>query len=285
MGDRPSFTDDVKAELANAHPARPCCREAELYAIVSALGGEPRQLEVTVRVPRNAVARKIVQLVRATGGTIAEVTKGRTEKRPSYRLRLTLPRGRGSSDSCCARATLRGAFLARGVLGNPADAYHLEIGYPSGDGADVLAASKRAGIPLVKGSRRGQNIYYLKGAEPISALLGLMGANRAVMRFENDRIFRDMRSQANRRVNSETANLDKRLRAALQQVEAIKAMRRRDPGLRSLPGALRETAEMRLAHPHAGLLELAGEANISKSAIAGRLRRLMERADGTAHLV
>jgi len=31
--------------------------------------------------------------------------------------------------------------------------------------------------------------------------------------------------------------------------------------------------------------ELAGEANISKSAIAGRLRRLMERADGTAHLV
>jgi DNA-binding transcriptional regulator WhiA len=285
VGDRPSFTDDVKAELANAHPARPCCREAELYAIVSALGGEPRQLEVTVRVPRNAVARKIVQLVRATGGTIAEVTKGRTEKRPSYRLRLTLPRGRGSSDSCCARATLRGAFLARGVLGNPADAYHLEIGYPSGDGADVLAASKRAGIPLVKGSRRGQNIYYLKGAEPISALLGLMGANRAVMRFENDRIFRDMRSQANRRVNSETANLDKRLRAALQQVEAIKAMRRRDPGLRSLPGALRETAEMRLAHPHAGLLELAGESNISKSAIAGRLRRLMERADGTAHLV
>jgi len=128
-------------------------------------------------------------------------------------------------------------------------------------------------------------IYYLKGAEPISALLGLMGANRAVMRFENDRIFRDMRSQANRRVNSETANLDKRLRAALQQVEAIRAMKRRDPGLRSLPVALRETAEMRLAHPHAGLLELAGEANVTKSAIAGRLRRLMERADGTGHLV
>lgn len=285
MGDRPSFTDDVKAELANVQPARPCCREAELYAIVNALDGEPRQPQVTVRVPRNAVARKIVQLVRATGGTVAEVTKGRTEKRPSYRLRLTLPRGRGSTDSCCARATLRGAFLARGALGNPADAYHLEIGYPSGDGGEVLAASKRTGIPLMQGSRRGYMIYYLKGAEPISALLGLMGANRAVMRFENDRIFRDMRSQANRRVNSETANLDKRLRSALQQVEAIKAMKRQDPGLRSLPGALREAAEMRLEHPHAGLLELAGEANVSKSAIAGRLRRLMERADGTGHLV
>jgi DNA-binding protein WhiA len=279
MADRPSFTDDVKAELANVQTARPCCREAELYAIVSALGGEPKQRQVVVRVPRNAVARKIVQLARATGGTVTEVTKGRTEKRPSYRLRLTLPDGRGSSDSCCARATLRGAFLARGLLGNPADAYHLEIRYPSGDGSEVLAASRRAGIFLMQGSRRGQAIYYLKGAELISAVLGLMGANRAVMRFENDRIFRDMRSQANRRVNSETANLDKRLRAALQQVEAIKGLKRRDPGLKSLSGALRETAEMRLAMPQAGLLELAGEANISKSAIAGRLRRLMERAD------
>ncbi len=279
MADRPSFTDDVKAELANVQTARPCCREAELYAIVSALGGEPEQQQVAVRVPRNAVARKIVQLARATGGTVAEVTKGRTEKRPSYRLRLTLPAGRGSSDSCCARATLRGAFLARGLLGNPADAYHFEIRYPWGDGGEVRAASRRTGISLMQGSRRGQAIYYLKGAEPISAVLGLMGANRAVMRFENDRIFRDMRSQANRRVNSETANLDKRLRAALQQVEAIKALKRRDPGLKSLPRALRETAEIRLARPQAGLLELAGEVNISKSAIAGRLRRLMQRAD------
>jgi len=112
MADRPSFTDDVKAELANVHPARPCCREAELYAIVSALGGEPQQPQVSVRVPRNAVARKIVQLVRATGGTIAEVSKGRTEKRPSYRLRLTLPRGRGSSDSCCGAPFWLEAFSA-----------------------------------------------------------------------------------------------------------------------------------------------------------------------------
>ena len=285
MADRPSFTDDVKAELANVQPAKPCCREAELYAIVSALGGEPERAQVALRVPRNAVARKIVQLARATGGSIAEVTKGRTEKRPSYRLRLTLPRGRGSSDSCCARATLRGAFLARGVLGNPSDAYHLEIDYPFGGGKELRTASNRAGIRLLQGSRRGQAIYYLKGAEPISAVLGLMGANRAVMRFENDRIFRDMRSQANRRVNSETANLDKRLRAALQQVDAIKGLQRRDPKLKTLPAALREAAEMRLSNPHAGLSELARQANVSKSAIAGRLRRLMERADGSGLLV
>ncbi|MDQ6709746.1 MAG: DNA-binding protein WhiA [Candidatus Dormibacteraeota bacterium] len=278
MADRPSFTDDVKAELANVPPARPCCREAELHAMVGTLAAKRDVTALTIRVPRNAVARKIVQLARTTGGTVAEVVKGPTEKRPSYRLRLTLPAGRGSTDSCCARATLRGAFLARGVLGNPADAYHLEIDFPPGGEAPVLAAARRAGIPLRRGSRRGKTIVYLKGAEPISGLLGLMGANRAVMRFENDRILRDMRSQANRRVNSETANLDKRLRAALQQVDAIKQLKGRDPGLTGLPPALREAADLRLSHPRAGLLELAGYATLSKSAIANRLRRLMARA-------
>jgi DNA-binding transcriptional regulator WhiA len=278
LGDRPSFTDDVKAELANLQPARPCCREAELHAIVGALAGATNGSSLTIRVPRNAVARKIVQLARATGGTVAEVLKGPTEKRPSYRLRLTLPSGQGSADTCCARATLRGAFLARGILGNPADAYHLEIALRGRGGASVQTAAERTGIPLLRGTRRGEDIYYLKGAEPISRLLGLLGANRAVMRFENDRILRDMRSQANRRVNSETANLDKRLRAALQQVDVIRAMKRRDPSLGALSPSLRQAAELRLAHPQASLLELAGYANLSKSAIANRFRRLMDRA-------
>jgi DNA-binding protein WhiA len=110
-------------------------------------------------------------------------------------------------------------------------------------------------------------------------MLGLMGANRAVMRFENDRILRDMRSQANRRANSETANIDKRLRAALQQREAIRRLKARDNRLQSLPPALREVAELRLAHPRAGLRELAEIAQVSKSAVANRLRRLVVQAN------
>jgi DNA-binding protein WhiA len=278
--DRESFTDQVKAELANVQPARPCCQHAELQAMVEALVARPDGPGTQLRVPRNAVARKVVLLARTTGGTVDEVLKGATERRPTYRLRVRLAASRASADSCCARATLRGAFLARGVIGNPADAYHLEIALPVGAEAMVMTAATRAGIPLKQGSRRQRTILYLKGAEPISRLLGLLGANRAVMRLENDRIFRDMRSQANRRVNSETANLDKRLRAALQQVATIRRLRARDGGLSTLPAALRDVAELRLAHPQAGLLELAAAANLSKSAVANRLRRLMARADG-----
>jgi DNA-binding protein WhiA len=279
MAVRASFTDEVKAELANVQPARPCCQEAELTAMAEALVGTSDGAPVTLRIPRNAVARKVVHLAKVAGGRVERVRKGATEKRPSYRLHLTLPAGRGSSDTCCARAILRGAFLARGLMGNPADAYHLELALPESSGALVSAAAARSGIPLKRTTRRGRTVYYLKGAEPISRLLGLMGANRAVMRFENDRILRDMRSQANRRANGETANLDKRLRAALQQREAVRRLKARDARLHALAPALREIAELRWAHPRAGLKELAELAQVSKSAVANRLRRLVVQAN------
>jgi DNA-binding protein WhiA len=279
MAVRASFTDEVKAELANVLPARPCCQEAELAALAESLVGSGDGAPVTLRIPRNAVARKVVHLAKLAGGRVETVRKGATEKRPSYRLRLTLPAGRGSAETCCARAILRGAFLTRGLLGNPADAYHLELALPDGGGAVVSAAAARSGIPLKRTVRRGRTVYYLKGAEPISRLLGLMGANRAVMRFENDRILRDMRSQANRRANGETANIDKRLRAALQQREAVRRLKARDARLHTLAPALREIAELRWVHPRAGLKELAELAQVSKSAVANRLRRLVVQAN------
>ena len=140
-----SFTDEVKAELANVLPARPCCQEAELTAIAEALVGTSDSTPVTLRIPRNAVARKVVHLAKVAGGRVETVRKGATEKRPSYRLRVTLPSGRGSDETCCARAILRGAFLARGLMGNPADAYHLEVALPDGSAVLVTAAAARTG--------------------------------------------------------------------------------------------------------------------------------------------
>src|SRR5258708_10519778 len=249
------------------HPPVPCAKKGGGAGVVGAWGGPCGAPPLTLRIPRNAVARKVVHLAKVAGGRVETVRKGATEKRPSYRLRLTLPAGRGSADGCCARAILRGAFLARGVLGNPADAYHLEMAVPVGAATLVTAGAARAGVALKRTTRRGRMISYLKGAEPISRMLGLMGANRAAMRFEHDRILRDMRSQANRRPNSETANMDKRLRAALQQREAIRRLKARDNRLQSLPPALREVAELRLAHPRAGLRALGELAQASKAAV------------------
>jgi DNA-binding transcriptional regulator WhiA len=272
--EKASFTDEVKAELSNVQPARQCCQEAELAAIAEALAGGSDGSGMSLRIPRNAVARKVVHLAKLAGGRVEMLRKGATEKRPTYALRLSLPQGRGSADACCARAILRGTFLARGVIGNPADAYHLEMSLSDG-GQYLEKAAARAGIDLKRLPRRGRAVYYLKGAEPMSRLLRLMGANRAVMRFEHDRILREMRSQANRRANSETANVDKQMRAALQQQAAIRRLKADDHRLETLPPALRQMAELRLAHPQASLRELAELSQLSRAAVANRLRRLM----------
>lgn len=277
-GSRPSFADDVKGELAGLQPGRPCCRHAELHAIVDALSGEPGRAAVTLRVPRNAVARKVVQLAKATGGRVEELRKGATERRPSYRLRLSLAPNGSSAGLCCARASLRGAFIARGTVGDPAAGYHLEIALPAPSLVALRPSIERLDLPVRTLPRRGRAIWYLKGADGIRRVLGLMGASRGVMRFEHDRIVRDMRSQANRRVNSETANLQKRLRSARAQVKRIRELHRSDPRLRGLPPAVREAADLRLTHPQAGLEALASVAHVSKSAMAGRMRRLMQAA-------
>src|SRR5712691_8393248 len=177
MAVKASFTDEIKAELANLQPARPCCQFAEIAAKVETLVGSSDGAALTLRIPRNAVARKVVHLAKVAGGRVETVRKGATEKRPSYRLRLTLPAGRGSDETCCARAVLRGAFLARGLMGNPVAAYHLELALPENGATLVAAAAARAGIPFKRTTRRGRSVFYLKGAEPISRLLGLMGAN------------------------------------------------------------------------------------------------------------
>jgi DNA-binding protein WhiA len=215
-------------------------------------------------------------LARVAGGSVESVEKGATERRPSYRLRLRLPREHGSHDPCCARAVLRGAFLARGVLGNPADAYHLELTV-KGDQL-LLPAAERAGVALRRIKRRGHEVYYLKGAEGISRLLRLMGANRAVMRFEHDRIVRDMRGQANRRANSETANVDKQLRAALHQQAVARRLMADERRFERLPPALQQVAQLRVSHPQASLRELGSMAGVSRAAVGNRLRRLLAAA-------
>src|SRR5207237_202138 len=65
---KPSFTDEVKAELANVQPARPCCQQAELAAMAETLAGPSDGAPMTLRIPRNAVARKAVHLARICGG-------------------------------------------------------------------------------------------------------------------------------------------------------------------------------------------------------------------------
>ena len=88
-----------------------------------------------------------------------------------------------------------------------------------------------------------------------------------------------MRGKVNRRVNCDSANLDKAVAAAQNQIDAIRTIQKYG-GLSELPEKLRETATLRLACPEMTLTELAESFSppISKSAINHRLRKLLELA-------
>jgi len=89
-----------------------------------------------------------------------------------------------------------------------------------------------------------------------------------------------MRNNVNRRVNCETANLGKVVKAAVRQVNCIKFIDEH-MGLSELPEALQETAKLRLKYPEASLNELVEySGGIGKSGINHRLKKLQEMAIG-----
>ena len=189
---------------------------------------------------------------------------------------------------CCRRAYLRGAFLNRGSVTNPEKTYHLEIV------TEQTAAAERifhtmVSLDLEAGliQRQGSWVVYLKEGQLIVNLLNLMGAHSALLSFENVRVMKDMRNRINRLVNCETANVDKTVKAALDQIEDIERIDA-ELGLENLPGKLQDVARARLANPYASLQELGNSLSpkLSKSGVNYRLRQLKKIAqelDGLEH--
>ena len=94
------------------------------------------------------------------------------------------------------------------------------------------------------------------------------------------RILKEMRNSVNRKVNCETANINKTVSAAVRQVEDIVYIQD-TVGLDTLPEGLRDVALTRLANPEATLKELGSlmAEPVGKSGVNHRLRKLSELAD------
>ena len=282
-----SFSSEVKSELSSLIPARSCCQLAELTGIFYSTRGRLIKTgngqAAYFSLLRNTVARKVVRLSRSLAQIEAKYHAVRSAKRTAFFIELPLPAGlepafltpaaRAIPAKPCDRKNFfRGFFLGCGSVNAPSTRYHLELVAPTLGWATVLLcllheAQVRAGVV----ERAGQHVVYVKDAEGIVRCLQLMGGNRAVMEFENVRVVRDVRAQVNRRINFETANIDKTIGSALRQVE--------DQGLETLPPSLQEMARWRKENPELNLSELASQMNLSKSAVNHRLRRLVEIAE------
>lgn len=154
------------------------------------------------------------------------------------------------------KAFVRGAFLGGGSINNPKSAYHLEVTFSSVENAKlVLKILEKYQIQFKSIEKKSGYSIYTKDGDEISKLLALIGANSSVLKFEEIRVYRDIRNRVNRKVNCETANLNKTVNAALKQIEDINYLKQIGQ-FKKMPEQLQEIANLRLENPEASLVEI-----------------------------
>lgn len=176
------------------------------------------------------------------------------------------------------KAIIRGAFLGSGSLNEPNNTYHLEIILSSKENNKyVCSIIKEFGINCKSLKRKKGYSIYIKDGEEISKLLALIGANKSVLKYEEIRVVKDTRNNINRIVNCETANLNKTINAAIEQIENIKYLKKSGK-FDKLPESLKEIANLRQENPDATLLELGQmlKEPIGKSGVNHRLKKIQE---------
>ena len=183
--------------------------------------------------------------------------------------------------NCCKRAFIRGAFLASGSISDPEKGYHFEIVCPDVRKAEQLQVVIRSfSVDAKIVQRKKSYVVYVKEGAQIVDMLAVMEANVALMDLENIRILKEMRNSVNRKVNCETANINKTVNAAVKQIEDIRLIQQR-MGFEQLNEGLAQIAELRMQYPEATLKELGMmlSPQVGKSGVNHRLRKLSAMAD------
>ncbi|MBE5905311.1 MAG: DNA-binding protein WhiA [Lachnospiraceae bacterium] len=305
-----SFSGNVKEELArNAGKARHC-QMAELAGILSCIG----KIECTdsfirflLETENVILAKRYYELVKnafSIQPTIATRRNSYLSKNRLYVVDALEPRREAMMfmalkltpediadrgflvnelllhKSCCKRAFIRGVFLAAGSVTDPEKGYHFEVVFRKEENAkqfiEQLAFFEIEGKTT---ERKGSIVVYIKEGAQIVDALNVMEAHSALMELENVRILKEVRNTVNRKVNCETANINKTVHAAVKQIEDIKFIRDHK-GLESLPPALEAVARMRLQYPEAPLKELGSMLSppVGKSGVNHRLKKISELA-------
>ncbi|MGI6765958.1 MAG: DNA-binding protein WhiA [Lentihominibacter sp.] len=311
-----SFAVEIKNELARIMPEKKCCMLAEIAGFMRfagsiglAGGGKFRIVMTTTNA---AVVRHYKTLFKAyfsvdtniemgagegfTKGNEYVITIG-PENNSEMILRetgiLMVKEGMNTiSDGiyeglihtkCCRKAYLRGAFLGAGTVSNPEKGYHFEINARSEILAKDLRKLINTFVDITAKVTKRKNGYgvYLKARDQIADTLAIMGASKHYFDFLNVIMMKDLTAAAHKARNLDTANIDKTIQAAEEQIAAIKKIYQ-NRGSESLSPKLREVADVRLANPELGIEELGQMLNptLSKSGVNNRLRRIIKIAKG-----
>lgn len=303
-----SFSFDTKNELCKLPVQRLCCARAEAYGILLYCNTF-NSTEVRIITENPNFAARLPKLFQRAfnlrfdrqpedvrGGITGEGGSGKmifqiTDRskldhiinllgyNPRQNLVLHINFGM-MEEECCRAAFLRGSFFAGGSVTDPLKRYHLELTTSHLQASRELEVLLReCGYPPKSLARNGSFITYFKQSDQIEDFLTLVGAPVAAMNIMSAKLEKDLRNSVNRRLNCDSANLDKAVSAAQEQLEAIRKLRLAGI-LENLPEKLQDTAQRREKNPELTLSELAEifDPPLTKSCLNHRLRKLMDEA-------
>lgn len=297
-----SFSFDTKNELCRLPVQKLCCARAEAYGILLYCNTFSAT-EVRIITENPNFAARLPKLFRRAfnlqfdrqpepgvpGKMVFQITDRKKLDHiinllgydPRQHLVLHINFGL-LEEECCRAAFLRGIFFAGGSITDPLKRYHLELTtFHLQASREMEVLLRECGYPPKSIARNGSFVTYFKQSDQIEDFLTLIGAPVAAMKIMSAKLEKDLRNSVNRRLNCDSANLDKAVEAAQEQMEAIRKLRTAGL-LEQLPDKLQLTAALRLENPELTLSELAEEFDppVTKSCLNHRLRKIMELARG-----
>ncbi|WP_253780251.1 DNA-binding protein WhiA [Goodfellowiella coeruleoviolacea] len=306
-----AMTAAVKDELSRLAVSKTCCRRAEVSSLLRFAGGlhiVAGRVVVEAELDMGSAARRLRKEIHELFGHHSEVhmiTSGGLRKGTRYVVRVAkdgeglarqtglldlrgrpvrgLPAAVVSGGTCDAEAAWRGAFLAHGSLTEPGRSSALEVTCPGPEAALALVgAARRLSIQAKSREVRGADRVVVRDGDAIGAMLTRLGAHDSVLAWEERRMRREVRATANRLANFDDANLRRSARAAV--AAAARVERALDILGSEAPRHLVAAGQLRLAHRQASLEELGqlSDPQMTKDAVAGRIRRLLAMADKRA---
>src|SRR3954471_18499553 len=215
-----AMTSAVKDELSRVDVAKPCCRRAEMAALLRFAGGlhiVSGRVVVEAELDTNAAARRLRREVSEVYGYQSEIhvlASGGLRKASHFIVRVVkdgealarqtglldvrgrpvrgLPPQVVSAAMCCAESAWRGAFLAHGSLTEAGRSSALEITCPGPEAALArVGAARRLGISSKAREVRGFDRVVVRDGDSIGALLVRIGAHSSVLAWEERRMRRE----------------------------------------------------------------------------------------------
>ena len=295
-----SFSSDAKAELCRAKIDKKCCAIAESYGVLLYCNTFT-QNEIRIITASDAFAARLPRLFRRAfslgfdlcpepgqSGKQRFLIQDPAKLRAIFEAFGADPDGTLShhvnfgvlEEEGAPEAFVRGAFLAGGSVTDPEKRFHLELATAHRSvSREMHSVLLDLGFSPKEAARGGSALLYFKRADAIADFFTALGAPVTAMGVMTAKVDKEMRNTVTRQINCDSANADKTVAAAQEQLDAIRRFVRAY-GLDALPEPLRDTALLRIANPAASLADLAllSDPPVTKSCLSHRLKQIISLA-------